>query len=235
MKSMPSVHTLGVQRMAAIACAFAFLVLWPTNALASTDPLVTAETQMIHTLKSAAAKLQTDTDGRQVNAGKPPAKTTSPAPQPGAVGGSYDPGVTGKGYGNLRVKVIDGRTQKPLEGAEVVVMETEKRYRTDANGLTPWIQGPVIRSARFRFLVNELHGQLNLISYKNGYRDSIHMGVRVNEGGVTKTTVWQYQITGEDRRVEPVLYIEPYHRLWLIQLADRFRRPSQIGEGYERP
>ncbi|MHB1629295.1 MAG: hypothetical protein ACYCVB_13130 [Bacilli bacterium] len=232
---MPTVRTPVAQRIAAVVCASAFMILSPANVQASTDPLVIAETQLMHTLKSAAAKPQAATDGNQGNAGKPPEKTASPAPQPGTAGGSYDPGVAGKGYGNLRVKVIDGRTQKPLAGAEVVVMETEKRYRTDANGLTPWIQGPVIRSARFRFLVNELHGQLNLISYKNGYRDSIHMGVRVNEGGVTKTTVWQYQITGEDRRVEPVLYMEPYHRLWLIQLADRFRRPSQIGEGYERP
>ncbi len=148
----------------------------------------------------------------------------------------YDPVMIGKGYGNLRVKVIDGRTQKPLEGAEIVVLETERRYKTDVNGLTPWIKAPVIRSSRYRFLVNELHGQLTLISYKNGYRDSIHMGVRMNEGAVNKTTIWQYQIApGLDRRIEPVVYIEPYHRLWLIQLADRFRRPSQLGEGYERP
>ncbi|MCI0182973.1 MAG: hypothetical protein OWR52_08120 [Acidibacillus sp.] len=148
----------------------------------------------------------------------------------------YDPSIRGKSYGNLRVKVIDGRTLKPIEGAEVVVLETEKRYKTGANGLTPWIQAPVIRSARYRFLVNELHGQLTLISYKNGYRDSIHMGVRMNEGAVTKTTIWQYAITPHlDRRIEPVVYIEPYHRLWLIELADRFRRPSQLGEGYERP
>ncbi|PWI58934.1 hypothetical protein [Sulfoacidibacillus thermotolerans] len=161
-------------------------------------------------------------------------KTPNPAEKPQTSG--YDPMISGKGYGNLRVKVIDGRTLKPIEGAEVVVLETEKRYKTDANGLTPWIQAPVLRSARFRFLVNELHGQLTLISYKNGYHDSIHMGVRMNEGATTKTTIWQYQITpGVDRRLEPIVYIEPYHRLWLIQLADRFRRPSQLGEGYERP
>lgn len=63
----------------------------------------------------------------------------------------YDPSIRGKSYGNLRVKVIDGRTLKPIEGAEVVVLETEKRYKTGANGLTPWIQAPVIRSARYRF------------------------------------------------------------------------------------
>ncbi len=231
---MPSVYKLTIQRVGAVVCASGLLIFWPSSVQACTDPLITVEAQAIHTLKSAAIQPQTNTNDRQSGADKSPAHNAAPAPGGGS-NSSYDPGFTGKGYGNLRVKVIDGRTLKPLEGAEVVVMETEKRYRTGANGLTPWIQAPVIRSARFRFLVNELHGQLNLISYKNGYRDSIHMGVRMNEGGVTKTTVWQYQITGEDKRVEPILYIEPYHRLWLIQLADRFRRPSQIGEGYERP
>ncbi len=167
-------------------------------------------------------------------AAPPPA---APEPSGKAPAGSFVPTTPGQALGQLRVKVIDGRNQKPLAGAEVVVLETEKRYHTDANGLTPWIQAPVLRSARFRFLVNELHGQLTLISYKNGYQDSIHMGVRVNERAQTKVTIWQYKIIpgGPNTRIEPVLYQEPYHRLWLIQLADRFRRPSQLGEGYEHP
>ncbi|MCY0876700.1 MAG: hypothetical protein OWT28_10605 [Firmicutes bacterium] len=170
------------------------------------------------------------------NGAKPNASPQSPAPAPSAPNTGYVPDLPGSAAGRLRVKVIDGRTRKPLQGAEVVVIETEKRYKTDKDGLTPWIKAPVLRSARYRFLVNELHGQLNLISYKDGYRDSVHMGVRVNEGAVTKTTIWQYKILpGPDTRVEPVLYQEPYHRLWIIQLADRFRRPSQLGEGYERP
>lgn len=161
--------------------------------------------------------------------------TTGPA-APQLPQGGYAPIIPGQTYGKLRVKIIDGRTKQPLAGAEVVLLETDKRYRTGADGLTPWIDAPVLRNARFRFLVNELHGQLTLISYKNGYRDSIHMGVRMNEGRATRVTVWQYKIMpGSDTRVEPVLYQEPYHRLWLIQIADRFRRPSQLGEGYEHP
>lgn len=167
---------------------------------------------------------------------KPVPAQPSPKPDPPRGTSGYDPVVPGQKYGDLRVKVIDGRTLKPLSDAEVVVIETEQRFRTGKDGLTPWIKAPVLRSARFRFLVNELHGQLNLISYKNGYRDSIHMGVRMNERATTRTTIWQYKIEpGPDRRVEPVLYTEPYHRLWLIQLADRFRRPTQLGEGYEHP
>ncbi len=151
-------------------------------------------------------------------------------------GTSYDPLLKSSKAGHLRVKVIDGRTLEPLVGAEVVIVENGKRYRTGKDGMTPWIEAPVLRNARYRKLVNELHGQLTLISYKNGYRDSIHSGVRMNEGATTRTTIWQYKIeeTGSTR-IEPVFYMEPYHRLWLLQLADRFRQKSQLGEGYQHP
>jgi hypothetical protein len=135
----------------------------------------------------------------------------------------------------LRIRVIDGRTMKPLPGAEVVLLETEKRLRTGADGFTPWFDAPVIRNPRFRPMVAELHGQLSVIAYKNGYRDSVHMGIRMHEGEDSEATVWMYKIGPEDRRIEPVLYQVPYHRIWLIELADKFRRQSQLGEGWQDP
>nr|NNM91441.1 hypothetical protein [Bacilli bacterium] len=146
------------------------------------------------------------------------------------------PKVVAQPFGYLRVKVVDGRTFHPLNHAQVVLVETGERYRTDQRGLTPWIKAPVLRSARFSRLVDELHGQLSLIAYKTGYRDSIHLGVRMNEGERSKVTIWQYQIERlRDTRVEPILFQEPYHRLWLIKLADHFRTKTELGEGYERP
>jgi hypothetical protein len=135
----------------------------------------------------------------------------------------------------LRVQAIDGRTRQPLTGAEVVLIENEKRYVTGNDGYTPWFDAPIIRNPKYRPLVAELHGQLGVIVYKNGYRDSIHLGVRMHEGTRSETTVWMYRIEPGDRRIEPVLYQVPYHHLWLIELADRFRQKSQIGEGPERP
>ncbi len=84
-------------------------------------------------------------------------------------------------------------------------------------------------------MVAELHGQLTVIAYKNGYRDSVHMGIRMHEGLDSQTTVWMYKIGPEDRRIEPVLYQVPYHRLWLVELVDKFRRNSQLGEGWQDP
>ena len=135
----------------------------------------------------------------------------------------------------LRVRVIDGRSQQPISGAEVVVIETEQRVTTGKDGYTPYVDAPVFRNPRFRPLVAELHGQLAVIAYKNGYRDSIHMGIRMHEGLKSETTVWMYKIGPGDDRIEPVLYQVPYHHLWLVELADRFRSKTQPGEGPQRP
>ncbi|WP_245632780.1 carboxypeptidase-like regulatory domain-containing protein [Alicyclobacillus kakegawensis] len=171
----------------------------------------------------------------QATAQADPGPHSLPVQQPGASSGErldpYAPWPTAR----LRVRVIDGRTLQPLPGAEVVLVETEQRLRTGANGYTPWFDAPVIRNPRFRPLVAELHGQLTVIAYKNGYRDSIHMGIRTHEGLDSQATVWMYKIGPEDRRIEPVLYQEPYHHLWLIELVDRFRRNSQLGEGWQDP
>ncbi|UOF90451.1 carboxypeptidase-like regulatory domain-containing protein [Fodinisporobacter ferrooxydans] len=136
----------------------------------------------------------------------------------------------------LKVTVIDGRTRQPLPNAEIVLTETEQRFKTDAKGETNWIDAPIIRDERFRPMVAQLHGQLTLIAYKNGYRDTIYFNVRVHDGVESRVTMWMYQIApGEDRRIEPLAYETPYHHLWLVQLADKFRSSTQPGEGPERP
>lgn len=137
--------------------------------------------------------------------------------------------------GFVRVHVIDRRTRKPLQGAEVVIAETEQRLRTDAQGWTPRVEAPLIRDPRFRPIVAELHGQLSLIVYKNGYRDQVFFGVRIDPGATEYPEVWMIKVTKQDRRLEPDYYRTPYHRLWLIRLCDRFRSKTQPGLGPERP
>lgn len=135
----------------------------------------------------------------------------------------------------LRIHVIDGRTQQPIRGAEVVLIETEQRLTTRTDGYTEWFDAPVVRNPRYRPMVAELHGQLGVIVYRNGYRDAIHLGIRLHEGIPAESTVWMYQLGPGDRRIEPVLYQVPYHHIWLVELADKFRSNSQPGEGPERP
>lgn len=173
-----------------------------------------------------------------------PGSGTAPSPNqsqpPGSVEGS-SPSPTPTNLqpqyrlGKLRVHVIDGRTMRPLSGAEVVLIETEQRLTTGKDGYTGWFEAPIIRNPRYRPLIQELHGQLGVVVYKNGYRDSVHLGIRIHDEAPAQSTVWMYRIGPGDTRIEPVLYEEPYHHLWLIDLADRFRSKSQLGEGFQHP
>lgn len=135
----------------------------------------------------------------------------------------------------LQVRVIDGRTNKPLPDAEVVVAENGYRTKTDKNGYTSAFPAPVIRDPRFTETLARLHGQLTLLAYKNGYRDTIYYNVRMNEGTTTTPEMWLYQITPEDRRIEPYVYFFPTHRLFSINLAEQFRSKTQPGAGPESP
>lgn len=135
----------------------------------------------------------------------------------------------------LQVRVIDARDGTPLAGAEVVTAETGQRLTTGPDGRTPEVQAPIIRDPRFPELIAELHGQLTLIAYKNGYRDTVYLGVQVEEGLKTETEIWMYKITPEDTRIEPVAYHVPVHRLWILEAAERFRSTTQPGEGPESP
>lgn len=157
-----------------------------------------------------------------------PSEGTTPTPNTDAKGAPWQTLP-------LRIRVIDGRTMQPISGAEVVLIETERREKTASDGCTPWFPAPYIRSERFRPLVSELHGQLGVVVYKNGYRDSVHLGIRIHPGVKAETTVWMYKLGPGDTRIEPVFYEVPYHHLYLIELAERFRSKSQLGEGTEKP
>lgn len=135
----------------------------------------------------------------------------------------------------LQIRVVEADTERPLAGAEVVIAETGQRLTTGADGRTPEVQAPIIRDPRFARLIAQYHGQLTLIAYKNGYRDTLYFGVRMHEGLKTEPEVWMYPLTPEDQRVEPMEYHVPIHRIWRLQLAEQFRSETQPGEGPESP
>ncbi len=134
----------------------------------------------------------------------------------------------------LKLRVVDATTQKGINGAGCTVGETGDRIETDEKGNAPVIDAPIFRNPRLERMLAELHGQLTVLCYKNGYRDAIYMGVRMHEGSVTQTEVWMYPVGPRDRRIEPTLYQVPIHRIWQIQLADKYRLYEQ-GEGPESP
>jgi hypothetical protein len=134
----------------------------------------------------------------------------------------------------LALRVVDATTLKGIPGAGCTVGETGDRVGADANGVAPVIQAPIFRNPRLEEMLAELHGQLTVLCYKNGYRDALYMGVRMHEGVTTETEVWMYPIGAGDRRIEPTLYQVPIHRVWRIELADKYRLKDE-GEGPESP
>jgi hypothetical protein len=135
----------------------------------------------------------------------------------------------------LQVRVIDADTKKPLPNTEVVVAENGYRTKTNEKGITPAFPAPVIRDPRFTETLARLHGQLTLIAYKNGYWDTIYYNVRMNEGTLTTPEMWMFEITPENRRIEPYVYHYPTHHLFNVNLAAQFRSKTQPGAGPENP
>lgn len=135
----------------------------------------------------------------------------------------------------LEVQVIDGRTHQPLRNAEVVLAETGFRTVTDGNGMTKPFPAPVIRDPRFEVPLGQLHGQLTLISYKDGYRDTVYFNVRLREGILFRTQMWMYAITPQDQRIEPYVYFYPTHHIFVMDLVQKFRSKTQPGQGPEVP
>jgi len=130
-------------------------------------------------------------------------------------------------WSTLQVQVIDGRTKQPLQNAEVVLAETGYRTTTDENGFTKPFPAPVIRDPRFEAPLGRLHGQLTLIAYKQGYRDTVYFNIRMRQNMMTRVQMWMLQITPEDRRIEPYVYFYPIHRLFVDQLVNKFRTKEQ--------
>lgn len=212
------------------ACMTAWTA-WPVSTVTA-QPVPGPSSGQVQQAPPAPAVPESDPAAPETQ--RPSMPTPLPPPTPGSAQTQFSPYVPWP-TSKLRVRVIDGRTQQPIEGAEVVLIETEQRATTGPDGYTQWMDAPIIRNPRYRPMVAELHGQLGVIAYKNGYRDSIHLGIRMHEGIPSETTVWMYKLGPGDTRVEPVLYQVPYHHVWLVELADKFRSKTQPGEGPERP
>lgn len=72
-------------------------------------------------------------------------------------------------HATVQFCVSDGIGREPLENAVVVIPETGKSYATDAQGLTPPIQVPVLRDSRFARTLPQDWGCFTVLVYKESY------------------------------------------------------------------
>jgi hypothetical protein len=142
--------------------------------------------------------------------------------------------LSGVRTSKLRIRVVNSSNLQGIPGAGCVLPATGQRVETDQNGTAPVIDAPVLRDPRLDELLEEVSGELTLICYKDGYRDHITLGVRMQENTETQIGVRMTRYGPQDKRIEPEIHMIPPHRIWQIQLADRYRLFEQ-GQGPERP
>ena len=104
---------------------------------------------------------------------------------------------TGLPNGFMRVRVLDGSDDTPIEGACVVVPEADLICVTDARGLTETMELPCVVDAALDALCPYDEGRVTLIVYADGYIPYLLLYCRVLPGQERETpTVYMWPDDG---------------------------------------
>lgn len=136
---------------------------------------------------------------------------------------------SGKGTASLSVNVVEGYTETPIAGAQVVVIETGKTYETDENGMTDVIEVPFVRDTRFDRILEKPWGEVSLIVYKDGFVPYALFYLQVL-GGQTregvKILLFEHDKTQSN---SPFSIIEGPNRAWVDALVE-MHKPKELKE-----
>ena len=125
-------------------------------------------------------------------------------------------------YGDIIPEVLDGMTMQPIEGAEVIVVETDKHVFTQADGKTPAIRVPIIEDAHFKDILKKPWGEITLIVHKEGYADYVlfHTQIWENERRQgPRILLFEADMEAAER---PFVIVEGPQRLWVNELIKKF-------------
>jgi hypothetical protein len=120
--------------------------------------------------------------------------------------------------GKVQFQVVEGFTETPLEGATVVILDTDKSYQTDAQGFSPVIEVPIITDDRFNKILQKPWGEINAIIYKKDYIPYALFYLQVFKDKTRKGVKILLFKEGEVASSEPFSIIEGPNRLWVEQL-----------------
>lgn len=127
-------------------------------------------------------------------------------------------------YGYIQPQVVDGFTERPIEGAAVVIPELGKKFMTNAQGLTPTIRVPIIEDAHYKNIFPKTWGEITLIVYKEGYVDYVLFHTHVWENQSRKGPKILLFPESRGKTSDPMVIVESPPRLWVRQLAEKFKR-----------
>lgn len=122
--------------------------------------------------------------------------------------------------GLMRVRVLDGYTDAPIEGAEVVIPETERRFLTDALGKTERIELPVMRDSEYDRLLPRADGRATVIVLCPGYTPYLLLYARVTPGKEREPTV---RLFPDDGTLPVFTVIEAPPAEWAEALVEKYR------------
>lgn len=131
----------------------------------------------------------------------------------------------GRNSGNamLTVKVVEGYTESPIEGASVVIIGTGEVYKTNSEGLTDVIEVPMVRDTRFDSVLPKPWGEVSMIIYKEGFVPYALFYLQVIENETregVKILLFEKGITDSS---EPFSIIEGPNRLWVNELIKMYQ------------
>ena len=126
-------------------------------------------------------------------------------------------------FGYIQPQVVDGFSEKPIEGAIVVIPEANQEYKTDKDGYTPNIKVKISPDTRFEKIHPKSWGETTLIVYKEGYREYVLLHLNVWEGQ-TRQGPKILLFPKENQQVDqPMSIVEGPNQVWINSMVEKYR------------
>ncbi len=125
--------------------------------------------------------------------------------------------------GYIRPQVVNGFDETPIEGAIVVIPETNESYITDEAGFTPEIKITITPDAHFQRINPKNWGEVTLIVYKEGYIEYVLLHTNVWEGQNRKGPKILLFPKKSKQLDQPMSIVEGPNQLWINSLVEKYR------------
>ena len=125
--------------------------------------------------------------------------------------------------GKVQFKVVEGFKETPLKDATVVVLDTNESYKTDADGLSPIVEVPIIADKRFDDIIAKPWGEISVIIYKKDYIPYALFYLQVFKDTTRKGVKILLFKEGDIESKEPFSIIEGPNRLWVQELIKKYQ------------
>lgn len=136
--------------------------------------------------------------------------------------GEHNIGTTSHGF--VQPFVVDGFTEDPIAGAQVVVPELNMYFPTGKDGMTAPIKVPVRADSNFERINPKTWGEITLIVYKENYIEYVLLNAQVSENEVRKGPMILLFPISVGGRNQPFALIESPHDEWVSDLVDKYRK-----------